>query len=178
VTFDDAFRNITGALELLASLGVPATIFVCTDLAEAGDPLRVDELAGARAAPEQDAPTLTWRALRDLAASGVGVGSHTCSHPHLTRISDAELHRELRDSRARVEDELGQPCGYLAYPYGEHDARVRAAASSAGYLAAFAQTVGVNGRYAIYRSSVYRSDALWRMRLKTTRLWRMAARFA
>ena len=49
-----------------------------------------------------------------------------------------ELHRrELTESRERIEAELSRPCRVLAYPYGEHDARCRAAARAAGYEASF-----------------------------------------
>ena len=45
VTFDDAFRSIGGALDQLAALGVPATVFACSDYADEGRPLEVGDLA-------------------------------------------------------------------------------------------------------------------------------------
>lgn len=177
VTFDDAFRNIMGSLEFLAGVGVPATVFVCSDLADAGLPLSLFALDGARAAPGSDAETLTWDELRVLAADGVEIGSHTCSHPHLTEISDAELRRELTESRTRVADELGQECAYLAYPFGEQDARVRAAALAAGYSASFAQASRLLRRdlHAVYRASIYRQDNLKRVSLKISLAGNVAA---
>ena len=89
---------------------------------------QVDELA-----------TLTWEDLRLLAGTGViEIGSHTASHAHLTQLSDGELSRELGESKSAIEENLGRPCTTLAYPYGEHDARVRDATRAAGYTAAFA----------------------------------------
>src|SRR5215216_5364571 len=44
VTFDDAFRNIEVGLQELERLGVPATVFVCSGLAEDGRRLDVPEL--------------------------------------------------------------------------------------------------------------------------------------
>ncbi len=120
---------------------------------------------------------MIWQELRDLAAKGVEIGSHTHSHPHLTELSDAELKRELVDSRKRIEDELGRPCAYLAYPFGEHNARVRAAARSAGYSAAFAQASDMHIRdpYAVDRVSIYRRDSLRRMAFKMSRPGRILA---
>jgi peptidoglycan/xylan/chitin deacetylase (PgdA/CDA1 family) len=49
---------------------------------------------------------------------------------------------ELRESRERLERELGHPVRTLAYPFGSRDARVRAAVANAGYDQAFIATGG------------------------------------
>jgi len=177
VTFDDAFANIRHSLDLLVSLGVPATVFACSDLAEDGRALGVGDLGGSRAAPAGEGATMTWSELRELAEQGIDVGSHTRSHPHLPDVTDDDLRRELVDSRARIEDELGRPCRYLAYPFGDHDARVCDAARAAGYRAAFAQASRMEraNPYAFQRVSVYRSDSPWRVTLKMSRIGRMGA---
>jgi peptidoglycan/xylan/chitin deacetylase (PgdA/CDA1 family) len=174
ITFDDAFRNVVGALTLLRTLGVPATVFVCADLADDGSPLPVAALPSA---PREHWRTMTWDELRAIADEGVEVGSHTCGHPHLTRVGDAELRRELGESRERIEAELGRPCRLLAYPFGEHDARVRTATKAAGYTVAFAQGDGPRtvDLLALPRVSVYRVDTPARVRFKLTRLGREAA---
>ena len=136
VTFDDAYTSISGALDLLERLGVPATIFASTAFADEGRPLDVPELAADAIALPDELETMDWAELRALADRGFEIGSHTVSHPHLP-LTEAEINRELRESRARCEEQLGQPCRYLAYPYGEHDARVKILAERAGYDAAF-----------------------------------------
>ncbi len=177
VTFDDAFRNIREALSLLNTLGVPATVFACTDLARDGAPLHAADLGGTRAAPAREGHTMAWEELRELADSGVEIGSHTCSHPSLPASSDDELRRELRDSREAIEAELGRPCRYLAYPFGDQDARVRAAARAAGYEGAFAQASRAHNAdpYSIFRVSIYRDDSPRRVSLKMSRTGRIAA---
>ena len=109
---------------------------------------------------------MDWDALRALAERGVEVGGHTISHPHLPRLGDAELERELRESKERLESELARPCRYLAYPYGEWDARVATAAESAGYEAAFALATRPGSRFAVPRVDLYRRDSLLRAALK------------
>lgn len=170
VTFDDAYRTVLEALPTLRRLGLPATVFVSTAFAESGRPLDVPELAAEAEAHPGHLATMTWDELRGIARDGVEIGSHTVSHPHLPRLSDAELDRELRDSRARVEDELGSPCRLLAYPYGEHDERVQASARRAGYEAAFALAEGSDraNRHALPRIDLYRRDSLLRATLKTS----------
>ena len=168
VTFDDAFRSVDAALPALERLGVRATVFACTDLAGEGLPLAVPELAADAAAHPDELATHPWERLRELAERGVEIGSHTCSHPHLPRLGDDELDRELRESRARLEDEVRRPCRFFAYPFGDEDGRVRAATRRAGYEAAFALPgdVAAPDDFAVPRLGVWRRDTLPRLTLK------------
>lgn len=175
VTFDDAYKNVTDGLAVLERLRVPATVFACSGFAEDGRPLAVPELAAeARSYPTEMA-TMSWEELRGLADRGVEIGSHTITHPHLTRLTDQELRGELQGSRARIEDELGRPCTLLAYPYGENDDRVREAARRAGYAAAYGlrETFAPSDTFALPRVDLYRKDTPLRARLKTALLPRI-----
>jgi len=61
---------------------------------------------------------LTWDEARTLSAKGFEIGSHTVTHPILTRLDVASLRCELRDSKAAIERELGKVCRCIAYPNG------------------------------------------------------------
>jgi len=176
VTFDDAYKSVANAVPILERIGLPATVFGCTHYADAGRPLDVPELAGEAAAHPAELATMDWGELRALADRGVEIGSHTVSHPHLPRLSDAEIEQELADSRGRLEDGLGRPCRLLAYPYGEHDERVRAAAARVGYAAAFALASTAISRdpFALSRVDLYRRDSIVATTLKTSFLRRPA----
>jgi peptidoglycan/xylan/chitin deacetylase (PgdA/CDA1 family) len=181
VTFDDAFRSVATVLGALERLGVPVTIFACAGLAETGGRFSVSELSGRRPSDEDELLTMSWDALRELADRGVEIGSHTVSHPRLTELDEHDLLAELGDSRERMSDRLGRPCRFLAYPYGQHDARVDAAARAAGYTAAFTlepPTGGAFDPWAVPRVPAYRGDGGLRFALKTSRLRQavMAAR--
>ena len=179
VTFDDGFTNVTNALPVLERLTVPATVFVCADYATDGRPLSVPRLAAEAAAHPEHVSTMTWDDLRVLSEQGVEIGSHTLTHSRLTALSDRELDHELRESRALLEEKLGCPCRYIAYPWGQHDERVRRATRAAGYEAAFALRAGADTRdpYALPRVDIYRKDHLLRATLKTSFLmpvgWRV-----
>jgi peptidoglycan/xylan/chitin deacetylase (PgdA/CDA1 family) len=177
VTFDDAYRDVIGVVPLLRELGLPATVFVSTGFADDGRALAVPELAADAEAHPRLLATMRWEELRELAAGGVEIGAHTVSHPHLTRLTDAELDRELGESRQRIADEVGRPARLLAYPYGEHDPRVHAAVRRAGYAAAFAQWPGssIRNSFALPRVSFYRGESLRRATLKTTTAGRALA---
>jgi peptidoglycan/xylan/chitin deacetylase (PgdA/CDA1 family) len=177
VTFDDAFRTVWNAVPALERLGVRATIFVCTAFAHDGRPLDVPELEAQAGAHAEELATLSWNAIAELTARGLEIGSHTKTHPHLTALSDLELRTELRASREQVEDVLELPCRFLAFPYGEHDERVRAAARGAGYEAAFA----LPGRtapwdvFALPRVGIWRRTGLFRTAVKTSSINRTVA---
>ncbi len=170
VTFDDAFRSLARGLPVLERLDIPATVFVCPSFADGGRPLAVRELEDAVAQYPGELDTMSWEELMSISARGFTIGSHTLSHAHLTGLSDGELDRELRTSRERIEDQLERPCKLLAYPYGEYNSRVRAAARSAGYEAAFILSPSPRppDRYAVPRVGIWRRDGLFRVMLKAS----------
>ncbi len=179
MTFDDAYRSVENVLPALDRMGVQATIFASSRFADAAAPLAVPELASQ---PETELLTMGWDELREHAARGVAIGSHTVSHPHLPRLGDDEIERELRESRERIETEIGRRCRFLAYPYGEEDSRCRAAAHAAGYEAAFAlPRFGdplEDDVYALPRLGLFRGEGVLRAVFKSSRLaWRAAGPF-
>ena len=178
VTFDDAYTSVANALPILERLQIPATVYACTSYADDGRPLAVPELADEAAAHPDELATMGWDGLRSIAERGVEIGSHTISHPHLPRLSDAELERELRDSKTQIEDELRRPCRVLAYPYGEHDARASKIAEQAGYNAAYSLAsqpkAGDNPRFVLPRVDLYRRDGVLLTTMKTSALRRPA----
>jgi peptidoglycan/xylan/chitin deacetylase (PgdA/CDA1 family) len=171
-TFDDAFRSAASVFPAVRELGVPLTIFVCTGFADGAGLITIPELAGD---DPTELATMGWEELRDVAERGATIGSHAVSHPHLTRLSDAELSLELTDSKERIEAELGRACTELAYPYGEHDERVRTHARAAGYERAFGLRGPGGDLYALPRLDLYRRHTPGKAVLLTTPLRRFVA---
>lgn len=117
VTFDDGIASaIEHGLSVLDELDVPGTMF-----------LRLDMLGVTGSLSATDATRLV--------AHGWEVGSHTISHPVLTKVDDASLRDELVLSKAEIERLTGRTCTSVAYPTGRADARVVSAAVAAGYVA-------------------------------------------
>jgi peptidoglycan/xylan/chitin deacetylase (PgdA/CDA1 family) len=170
VTFDDAYRNVAAALPLLERLGIPATVFACSDYAAHGRRLAVPELRDRMGPHPDELLTMTWDMLRDLAERGVEIGSHTASHAHLCELGDAELVHELAGSRKEIEDQLGVPCRFISYPYGEEEPRVQAVARRSGYLAGYAvrRRPRADNQFALPRVDVYRRDRAWRFAVKAS----------
>lgn len=73
---------------------------------------------------------------------GITLGSHSWSHPNLTRLGPEELTQELVQPLAwlRANATATLPC--ISYPYGMHNEEVRRAARAAGYEAALAISGG------------------------------------
>ena len=120
---------------------------------------------------------MSWEELEQLAEAGWEIGSHTHSHPRLPTLDDDALTDELVGSRQEIERRLARPCPSLAYPYGDHDARVVEAARLAGYESAGtlpARLKRPTGPLDWPRIVVVRADDARRFRLKISPLARKA----
>jgi peptidoglycan/xylan/chitin deacetylase (PgdA/CDA1 family) len=172
VTFDDAYLSVFElARPILERLGLVATVFVPTDPIETGALLSwpgTDRWLGGP--HERELTPMSWEQLRQLAAAGWEIGSHTGSHPYLTQVEDGALADELARSKAACERHLDRPCTSLAYPYGDVDARVAAAAARAGYGAAASLPRRLDSHRALEwpRIGVYWADDDLRFRLKVS----------
>ncbi len=172
VTFDDAFRSVIElALPILERAGIPGTVFAPTDFIDAGGPLLWPGIDGWFNGPRaRELTPMSWTELRTLADAGWEVGSHTGSHPRLTRLDNLALDDELARSKAACEEHLGRACTSIAYPFGDVDPRVVAATAKAGYMAAAAlpNRLDSGGPLEWPRIGVYRIDDERRFRLKVS----------
>ncbi|MEN9560564.1 MAG: hypothetical protein RLZZ502_1775 [Pseudomonadota bacterium] len=84
--------------------------------------------------------------LRRLAGMGMHIGAHTCSHPILSRLPEAEARREIQHSRRRLQDLLQSEVPFFAYPNGvpgqDFAAREVALVKEAGFSHAFSTRQG------------------------------------
>jgi peptidoglycan/xylan/chitin deacetylase (PgdA/CDA1 family) len=88
------------------------------------------------AAPTADHRAMSWDQLAALDPQLVSVGSHTCTHPVLSRCSDADIAREVTVSRHEVARRLGRAVEAFCYPNGQpedYDSRSIDAVRAAGY---------------------------------------------
>ena len=111
---------------------------------------------------------LNWDEIRTMRDGGMDIGSHTVTHPNLSKLSTADLHRELRASKQKIEKEIGKEVIAIAYPGGkhtDHNTLVRQATEDAGYLFGLAYEGGINSfvqleKYQLKRIDVERDDSL------------------
>jgi peptidoglycan/xylan/chitin deacetylase (PgdA/CDA1 family) len=120
LTFDDGYRDVFGkAMPILIRLNMRATAYVITSRISGPDP-----------------SFLTWGRLRALEHHDFDIGSHTVHHLELTMLPNAEALRELTQSRRALEQHLGHPVQWFAYPAGAFNARAAALVREAGYVLA------------------------------------------
>jgi peptidoglycan/xylan/chitin deacetylase (PgdA/CDA1 family) len=172
VTFDDGYLSVLElAKPIMDRLGVVGTVFVPTDYPERDGPMAwpgIDHWVGGP--HEAELRPMGWEQLRRLTEEGWEIGSHTCSHPHLTELDNDTLDRELIVSRTECERHIGRPCLTVAYPYGDYDGRVAAAAGRAGYQAACTLPARFHEAQPLEwpRVGVYHTDDGRRFRLKVS----------
>jgi peptidoglycan/xylan/chitin deacetylase (PgdA/CDA1 family) len=170
ITFDDAFASVRSlAAPILHRHGVPATVFAPTAFMNGGTDLEWPGVAHWKeSAFASELAAMGWSDLRALADAGWEIGSHTCTHPRLTTLDDAQLRDELIASRERCAQALERPCRSIAYPYGDVDARVAAAAAAAGYEVGgkLGADLTHEGPLLFPRVGIYHPDGWGRFRLK------------
>lgn len=91
---------------------------------------------------------LSWSELREMAGSVWEIGSHTVEHRILTKISHAEIQRELANSKETLEQHLQIPITLFAYPNGKENdfgESVKELVRAAGYRAALTTVSELNG---------------------------------
>jgi peptidoglycan/xylan/chitin deacetylase (PgdA/CDA1 family) len=94
-----------------------------------------------------DGTIMTWEQISTLRRAGMDVQSHTHTHRVLQTLDVAEVQRELRLSRAALEDVLGESIVAVSYPIGKPvgaDSHIRRAVHDAGYKLGFSNGTGVN----------------------------------
>lgn len=125
--FDDGDASNHGlAWPRLAERGIRADFFV--------NPARVGQ-----------AGFCDWAELREMAQAGMSIQSHGLTHTYFTHLDPAALREELRVSKLRIEEQLGQPVTLLAPPGGRSPRGLVALAGSLGYRAVLGSEPGLLG---------------------------------
>ncbi len=164
ITFDDGCEtDLIAAAPILKEYGFKATSFVTVGfMGRSG--------------------YLTAGQLRELDASAFEIGCHSMTHPYLCDLPEAELKREMIDSKLQLEEILRHPIAHFSCPGGRYDQRTLAVARTAGFVSVansrfYANTAQTNsyelGRVAMLRNlsltdfaQTCRGQGLWKKRVK------------
>jgi peptidoglycan/xylan/chitin deacetylase (PgdA/CDA1 family) len=158
LTFDDGFLGVLEhAAPVLQELNWPATVFLVSRLIG-----KRDEWCQTQNPSGATFPLLSQAHINSMRNTGFTFQSHTRLHPDLTTLSEDDLKEELAGARRDLEDLLGEPVPYLAYPYGRLNKQVLDTTRAAGYAAAFSTQPGFNRQdvdpYRIRRLDVFGTD--------------------
>ena len=164
ITFDDGHRsNWSLALPALLDAGVLAIFYVVAGFVD------------------KKPDYLTTIQLRDLSERGMIIGSHSMTHRFLPELSEDEVHMELADSMALLEDIIGKPVIDIAIPGGHFNRRIIDRAKQCGYRSVATCKVGMhrlgNDPYGIRRVEIRRALSLkdFRNTFKHTKLLQLQA---
>ena len=138
LTFDDGFRDVLEhALPVLERHRFKAIQFLVAD--------RLGGVSDWQApSGEVTAPVMSAGQVHEWLGAAQDIGSHTLSHPYLTRIPVAQAREEIGASKRRLEDLFGREIRHFCYPYGEWDPRIRELVEGAGYRTACTTQFGGN----------------------------------
>lgn len=129
LTFDDAFENLVrNVIPVINEYQVPISIYVVTGCMGSKpvwlkDSKHRDEFETLMSASK----------IKELSKNSlISFGIHTHTHPKLTDISTAAIHKEIKISKCILEDLLNQEVSALAFPHGEFNSTVLKIALSHG----------------------------------------------
>jgi peptidoglycan/xylan/chitin deacetylase (PgdA/CDA1 family) len=133
VTFDDGFINvIDNALPELIQRRIPSTLFITT-----GSLGKRPLWDIGRDNPDYEEICMTANQLRKLSSGFISIGSHTVTHPKLTRIDERMALCELSDSKKQLETILLRNVNLLSFPHGDHNDKIVKLSLRAGYKRVF-----------------------------------------
>ena len=139
LTFDDGFQNVLEhGLGPLAKNGFRAIQFLVPNLL--GKSNEWEQRDGEVAERLMDTAQV-----RDWLAAGHEIGSHTLTHPWLTRLPIDHAREEIVASKKSLEDLFGRSVDHFCYPYGDWNEAVCDLVREAGYQTAVTTEFGVNG---------------------------------
>ncbi|MFB8146053.1 polysaccharide deacetylase family protein [Microbacterium sp. NPDC056003] len=147
ITFDDGPRSIlTTAAPILASYGIPFSVFVVSGWSE-------DGLGG---------DALSWADVSRLAELGADIGNHSATHPDFSRIDKERALHEIGDAEELIAKRTGIRTTSFAIPWGQSrnwPADAHQAAQELGYDVIYAQAEQTRVPGTVARTFVTRVDS-------------------
>lgn len=167
-TPQERLRAAVEFISLMKSLPAADRKAVCESL-EATVTLPADGLANRM---------LTWEQVREMQAAGVSFGTHTMTHPVVSRLRNSELQWELGESKRLLEERLQRRVLDFAFPFGKAEECGDAALdilAGLGYRSAVTTEAGLNypetNLFALRRVSFCESRSLSLFALQMSRLF-------
>jgi peptidoglycan/xylan/chitin deacetylase (PgdA/CDA1 family) len=111
ITFDDASLSQHDlGLRAAKDYGLVGTLFVVTTYAEQGT-------------IEEDGWYMGWPDILDFRDAGWEIGSHSHTHPHLTKLGDRQVVAEIETAKSIIKEKTGTAPVSFAPPFGDFNGR-------------------------------------------------------
>ncbi len=115
ITFDDGDIDVyENAFPIMRELGMVGTFYIVTNRLKSEGFVDADQL-------------------REMAAAGWEIGSHSHSHIDLSQ-NHGSMNEEIRHSKDVLEEAIGLPVYTYAYPFGAFDSSVGNYTAASGYI--------------------------------------------
>jgi peptidoglycan/xylan/chitin deacetylase (PgdA/CDA1 family) len=159
ITFDDGYRdNYENAFPLLVKYDYTATFFIFT---QPIDTYNVNYL--------------TWEMVIEMHQAGMEFGSHSYRHADLRNRDVDFLVYEILGSKEAIEERIGQPVRFFAYPSGQYDDLTIQVLDSANFWGAVTTHWGANQaynqRFEMPRIRIRGSDTAVELEYKLKSIW-------
>lgn len=126
LTFDDGYRDAyTNAYPILKKYGFIGTFYIITDVAN-------------------DPAYMTWDMIKEMKNNGMNFGSHTATHPDLSKATNSQIDYQLTTSTNTLKTELGKDITDFCYPSGKYNDYVIAKLKELGYKTATTTHTGIS----------------------------------
>lgn len=138
ISFDDGYQSVfDNAMDALANDQFKAVQFLVPKFL--GKSNEWDLILDMEQQRLMDVPQI-----REWLSAGHEIGSHTLTHPYLTRLSLKQAREEITASKKLLEDLFGIEVKHFCYPYGDYNENVRHWVIEAGYRTASTIRFGIN----------------------------------
>lgn len=120
-SFDDGWRDCyTQIAPQLERYGVNAMFFINPNFADAADSNDAEYIKNftVNTTKSPGKHPMTWDQMKELQQRGFLIGAHTLDHYCINDDNLKELEHQIGDCRRVIEEKLGTPCDYFAFPYG------------------------------------------------------------
>ncbi|MEW6614393.1 MAG: polysaccharide deacetylase family protein [Thermodesulfobacteriota bacterium] len=179
LTFDDGYKNWHhNAYPILQKYGYPATIFIICECLDSNEPFGWIKNGTQYGSP------LSIPEIKEILKDNFTVGSHSLSHPDLTKLAYDDCIREIGESKKRLEEQFGKSVDYFAYPFGARvhiTEDIKKHVRNAGYKGAVSNIMGINKNdadfYSLKRIRIDWHDNISRFRLKLIGAYNWLDRF-
>jgi peptidoglycan/xylan/chitin deacetylase (PgdA/CDA1 family) len=89
-----------------------------------------------------DHKLLSWSQVKEMSNGGMDIGSHTMTHPMLSRLTESQIREEFANANQRLFEVLHRPVTGLVYPSGDYNGTCGKVANDCGLKYACTSDIG------------------------------------